>query len=276
MTIKVTVPIQKEIITTADVSKYLGVDTGISDMFHTSDDIAIGSCYPNEDFYKKFVEPALAEINKLKIKKKKLKDYLHKHKNDLSEEQIKQHRNKIDQIEKNIRQNKKAKKLLNQYHNQSEQLINQACNEYIDYLKKQKNSKSIITVLELLDIKEFNKSKSTNSMHSMFVRGQLQKRLMEKLNWNGFHFMEVAPAFTSKVCSICDYLSDKNRNGKVFECNCCGYKDDADHVGGINIKRRATDEEIFTICEEYKYNQNKKHKALKILYKNRHEEYLTA
>ena len=41
-------------------------------------------------------------------------------------------------------------------------------------------------------------------MHSMFVRGQLQKRLMEKLNWNGFHFMEVEPAFTSKVCPICD------------------------------------------------------------------------
>ena len=273
-TIKVTIPIKKEITTATDVSEYLGVDTGISDMFHTSNDIAIGSLYPNEVFYKNSVEPVLAEINKLKIKKKKLKDYLHKHKNELSDLQIKQHRDKIDHIEKNIRQNKKAKKLLNQYHNQSEQLINQSCNEYIDYLKKQKNSKSIMTVLELLDMKEFNKSKTTNSMHSMFVRGQLQKRLMEKLNWYGFHFMEVEPAFTSKVCPVCNYLSEKNRNEKVFECKCCGYTDDADHVGGINIKKRATDEEIITICEKNKYNQHERHKALKILYKNRNEEFL--
>lgn len=229
-TIKITVPIQKEITTSKEIFEYLGVDTGISDMFHTSNDIAIGSCYPNEVFYKDFVEPALAEINKLKIKKKKLKDYLHKHKNDLSDEQIKQHLDKIDHIETNIRQNKKSKKLLNKYHNQTEQLINQSCNEYIDYLKKQKNSKFIMTVLELLDIKEFNKSKTTNSMHSMFVRGQLQKRLMEKLNWNGFNFMEVEPAFTSKVCPVCNNLSEKNRNGKIFKCVCCGYTDDADHV----------------------------------------------
>ena len=229
-TIKVTVPIQKEITTSKEIFEYLGVDTGISDMFHTSNDISIGSCYSNEVFYKDFVEPALAEINKLKIKKKKLKDYLHKHKKDLSDKQIKQHLDKINHIETNIRQNKKSKKLLNKYHNQTEQFINQACNEYIDYLKKQKNSKSIMTVLELLDMKEFNKSKTENSMHSMFVRGQLQKRLMEKLNWNGFNFMEVDPAFTSKVCPICNNLSEKNRNGKTFKCICCGYTDDADHV----------------------------------------------
>lgn len=273
-TIKITVPIQKEITTSKEIFEYLGVDTGISDMFHTSNDIAIGSCFSNEVFYKDFVEPALAEINKLKIKKKKLKDYLHKHKKDLSDEQIKQHLDKINHIETNIRQNKKSKKLLNKYHNQTEQLINQSCNKYIDYLKKQKNSKSIMTVLELLDMKEFNKSKTTNSMHSMFVRGQLQKRLMEKLNWNGFNFMEVDPAFTSKVCPICNNLSEKNRNGKTFKCICCGYTDDADHVGGINIKNRATDEEINTICEEYKYNQHERHKVLKFLYKNRHEVYL--
>lgn len=66
----------------------------------------------------------------------------------------------------------------------------------------------------------------------------------------------------------------KNRNGKTFKCICCGYTDDADHIGGINIKNRATDEEINTICEEYKYNQHERHKVLKFLYKNRHEVYL--
>ena len=272
-TLKITIPIEKtiKIETKNTIEEYIGVDTGVSDSFHTSTDIAIGSGYPIEFFYKNEVEPAFAEINKLKIKKKKLKDYLHKHKDELTDIQIKQHITKIDHIEQNIRQNKKAKKLLNRYHNLNEQLINQVCNEYIKLLN---NNKSIMTVLELLDVKEFNKSKSDNSMHSLFIRGKLQKRLMEKLNWNGYQFMEVEPSFTSQTCPVCGHVHKKNRNNKTFECLCCGYKDDADHVGAMNIKSRATDEEIQILCEEYKYNKRECLKQLKILLEKRHTEYL--
>lgn len=269
--IKVVVPIKKDIESSKEITSYNGVDTGMSDAFHTSDDVVFGSFIENIDFYKKKVEPALAEINKLKKKKAFLKKQLRLRKNELTETQIKQYRDKIDHIEKNIRQNKVSKKYLNKYHNETEKIINQVCNEYIASLNQ---DKSIMTVLEKLDIKEFNKSKHDNSMYSIWVRGQLQKRVMEKLNWNGYQFMEVEPAFTSQTCPKCGYLDKENRNGKEFKCLCCGYEDDSDHVGALNIKSRATDEELFNICEKYEYDKKGRHKEIIILQRRRHKKYV--
>ena len=48
----------------------------------------------------------------------------------------------------------------------------------------------ILTVLEKLDIKEFNKSRRTNAMFSNFARGRLQQKLMSALNWKGYDFAE--------------------------------------------------------------------------------------
>ena len=112
--IKVVVPIKKDIESSKEITSYNGVDTGMSDAFHTSDDVVFGSFIENIDFYKKKVEPALAEINKLKKKKAFLKKQLRLRKNELTETQIKQYRDKIDHIEKNIRQNKVSKKYLNE------------------------------------------------------------------------------------------------------------------------------------------------------------------
>lgn len=162
--IKVVVPIKKDIESSKEITSYNGVDTGMSDAFHTSDDVVFGSFIENIDFYKKKVEPALAEINKLKKKKAFLKKQLRLRKNELTETQIKQYRDKIDHIEKNIRQNKVTKKYLNKYHNETDKIINQVCNEYIASLNQ---DKSIMTVLEKLDIKEFDKSKHDNSMYSI-------------------------------------------------------------------------------------------------------------
>ena len=269
--IKVVVPIKKDIESSKEITSYNGVDTGMSDAFHTSDDVVFGSFIENIDFYKKKVEPALAEINKLKKKKVFLKKQLRLRKNELTETQIKQYRDKIDHIEKNIRQNKISKKYLNKYHNETEKIINQVCNEYIKSLNQ---DKSIMTVLEKLDIKEFDKSKHDNSMYSIWVRGQLQKRVMEKLNWNGYQFMEVEPAFTSQTCPKCGYLDKENRNGKEFKCLCCGYEDDSDHVGALNIKSRATDEELSDICKKYEYDKNGRHKEIIILQRKRHKKYV--
>ena len=64
-----------------------------------------------------------------------------------------------------------------------------------------------LTVLEALDIKEFRKSRKVNGMFSLFARGTLQERLMEELNWHGYDFMEVDPAYTSQVCPACGNLT---------------------------------------------------------------------
>ena len=43
-------------------------------------------------------------------------------------------------------------------------------------------SKDTLTVIEKLDIKEFNKSRKVNGMFSTFARGKSSKKLMEALN----------------------------------------------------------------------------------------------
>ena len=134
-------------------------------------------------------------------------------------------------------------------------------------------SHDTLTVLEKLDMREFKKSRRTNGMFSLFARGKLQHRLMEELNWRGFDFLEVAPDYTSQVCPVCNFLDDRNRDRKEFTCTCCGYHDDADHVGAINIRARASDKEILEICERNKYNHKNLQSALRTLYTKRHQEY---
>lgn len=130
-----------------------------------------------------------------------------------------------------------------------------------------------LTVLERLDIKEFDKSKKQNAKFSMFARGKLQKKLMKTLNWKGYDFIEVIPDYTSQVCPVCGYLDPENRNGKDFTCKHCGHHDDADYVGALNIKARATDEEILGLCKQYKYAKWILQKELKALLLKRHEGY---
>ena len=43
-------------------------------------------------------------------------------------------------------------------------------------------TKDTLTVLEKLDIKEFNKSRKVNGMMSTFARGKLQQKMLEELN----------------------------------------------------------------------------------------------
>lgn len=76
---------------------------------------------------------------------------------------------------------------------------------------------------------------------------------MQELNWRGFNFAEVEPDYTSQICPVCSNLNHESRNGKDFTCTCCGYHDDADHVGAINIRARYEDSEVMDICKKTQY-----------------------
>ena len=128
-----------------------------------------------------------------------------------------------------------------------------------------------LTVMELLDMREFNKSRKENAMYSTFARGQLQQRLMQELNWRGYDYAEVDPSYTSQLCPVCGYVDKANRDGKNFECRCCGHKDDADHNASINIKERIDDKEALGICDTYRHSQKQKHRHLKELYAGRNK-----
>lgn len=51
--------------------------------------------------------------------------------------------------------------------------------------------------------------------------------------------VEVDPKYTSQTCPICTHRATSNRSNEKFKCVSCGYANDADTVGSLNILNRA-------------------------------------
>lgn len=241
-----------------------GVDTGITDVFHTSDGKAIGSMKPVLDFYHNTVEPSFAGLSDLRNKKRSVSHYLRHHK-DLPEDVRRSLIQKMDRLDYMMQTMDAPYRKKRRYYGMLDREIHKSVTGYMDGLKR-----DTFTVIERLDIKEFKKSRKVNGMFSCFARGKTQEALMKALNWKGYDFVEVAPEFTSQVCPVCGNLDSANRDGKRFKCICCGHEDDADHVGNINIRERAVNKDLMDICEKHRYG-NGLQNALKDYYMEQNE-----
>ena len=68
--------------------------------------------------------------------------------------------------------------------------------------------------------------------------GEFRRQLDYKLAWNGGHLIAVSPKNTSRTCPCCGHISADNRQTQAtFECVECGFKENADLVGAINVLR---------------------------------------
>lgn len=264
--LKVTVAFEKKIHLSETYDAVVGVDVGIRDMLHTSEGQPIGTMDDILNYYKNTVEPSTGGKLDLLNKKKKLKKYYRKHP-DLPDKVKQQIRAKMDRLDQMYRKEQASRHKQNHYHNMLDKRIKDVVDKYISGINK-----DTLTVLELLDIKEFKKGKKSNSKLSGFARAQLTDTLIEKLNWRGYHFVQVEPAYTSQACPRCYNLDKANRNEKHFCCTVCGYKDDADHVGSVNIAARVTDEELAELCSSTP-KKGERQAAIKMYYQRRHEEY---
>ena len=260
----------KNCISQPKTSKIIGVDTGISDAFHTSEDKAIGSMGPVIDFYKNDVEKSFASLSDMRNKKRKISHYLRRHEN-LPEDVRRSLIQKMDRLDQMVQKAEVPHRKNRRYYGMLEHEVKSSIDSYIKSIDHE-----TLTVLEKLDIKEFNNSRKANGKRSMFARGQLQKKLMETLNWKGYDFKEIEPDYTSQCCPVCSYTDKTNRNNKSFKCQCCGYEADADYVGALNIKARAEDKEILDVCEKYKYNHDEMQKHIKMVFHARNEKYKAA
>jgi putative transposase len=65
------------------------------------------------------------------------------------------------------------------------------------------------------------------------------RQLAYKAESAGRQFIAVDPRYTSQTCSQCGFVHKDNRKTQAdFECLSCGYKDNADHNGAINLLAR--------------------------------------
>ena len=66
--------------------------------------------------------------------------------------------------------------------------------------------------------------------------GEFRRQLEYKTRWNGGAFVAVPAAYTSQTCPCCGHISRQNRQTQaLFACVSCGYENNADHVGAINV-----------------------------------------
>ena len=68
---------------------------------------------------------------------------------------------------------------------------------------------------------------------------EFRRQLEYKLAWNGGFLVAVPPQNTSRTCPCCGHIAKENRQTQAdFECVDCGYTENADVVGAINILNR--------------------------------------
>lgn len=66
---------------------------------------------------------------------------------------------------------------------------------------------------------------------------EFRRQLEYKLSWQGGELVAVPPQYTSQTCPCCGYVARDNRKTQsVFACVYCGYTNNADVVGAMNIK----------------------------------------
>lgn len=67
---------------------------------------------------------------------------------------------------------------------------------------------------------------------------EFRRQLDYKLAWNGGQLIAVPPRNTSRTCPSCSHVAKANRLSQAqFECVLCGFKENADLVGAINVLR---------------------------------------
>ena len=69
--------------------------------------------------------------------------------------------------------------------------------------------------------------------------GEFRRQLEYKSAWRGGALIAVPPQNTSRTCPCCGYTDQENRKTQAhFECVECGYRENADVVGALNVLAR--------------------------------------
>ena len=116
-------------------------------------------------------------------------------------------------------------------------------------------SKNHATVyVEDLQVKNMSKSaKGTVEKHGKMVKQksglnraildqawyEFRRQLEYKLRWRGGQLIPVSPQYTSQCCPACGHTAKANRTTQaLFACVQCGYTENADVVGAMNVLQR--------------------------------------
>ncbi len=160
-------------------------------------------------------------------------------------DKIKKYDKKICKLAQNRqRQRLKVKSARYQkYISKLRNLLKNEINRVINRVIEVHNSGKII--IECLDFRNPNLSKAMNRLLSNFGKSFINEKLQSVEEKFSIHIDEVNPAYTSKTCSSCGYVDQKNRlNQSKFSCKHCKNKIHADVNAAKNILQRSSDQEL--------------------------------
>ena len=68
---------------------------------------------------------------------------------------------------------------------------------------------------------------------------EFRRQLEYKLRWRGGQLIPISPQYTSQCCPACSHTAKENRTTQaLFACVQCGYSNNADVVGAMNVLQR--------------------------------------
>ena len=106
-----------------------------------------------------------------------------------------------------------------------------------------------------------NLSKRMNRLVQNFGKRFVKEKLDRFRELYGIEVVEVNPAYSSKECSSCGYVDNKNRKDThTFECKACGRKINAQVNASRNLLRRSS-------LKDFLNTNLPKRKVLKVLLK---------
>ena len=89
--------------------------------------------------------------------------------------------------------------------------------------------------------KQKNRGKVFRKALAPWTYRRVLDRIGHKAQENRVRLVAVPPAYTSQKCPACSKVTSENRKGEHFQCVRCGYGNDADTVGALNVLARTLD-----------------------------------
>lgn len=93
-------------------------------------------------------------------------------------------------------------------------------------------------VIVMEDLSYIRKTASYNEWVHKWSFRDLRKKIEYKASLKGIRVVFINPKNTSKECSNCGHISEKNKKGDFFECERCGFSLDRDLNASRNIAQR--------------------------------------
>lgn len=188
----------------APIIDKIGIDVGLSCLITTSKGDTFSKAY-FFDYLKKQDERLVELVKRLR-------------KTGLTPNKSKKYRNLVSNVRAFIKNN-----------------VNRAFNRIVELYAPNE------IVVERLNFQNQSLGKRMNRIIGNFGKGVISKKLDSLNELYGIKITEVNPAYTSKICSTCGYVSQKSRkNQATFICAFCGKSINADINASRNILARSS------------------------------------